>query len=269
MAGWALSTLLLLSCLFVLVVNVQTKSKHEHGTCQESYGENVQVYALSTRIAIAKQSIAAIVACAVRTSLRQPPFFRAYGAHYQLNIGGRTAVRPYNLRNCLPGFLCLHLLHFHRAELELRNLAVRIEDIVCQQIGGSLAEVEGDEHAAFLRAYADPRSQDDGATSGTDSHEISVLHAQRIHIFRMDLDKRFGLDRIQGFGAASHGAGMPMLQHPAGVQHEGKLRVRQFFGRRKFCRYELASALGEILHEEHGLTWLILLKTRVKLTSCA
>ena len=30
MAGWALSTLLLLSCLFVLVVNVQTKSKHKH-----------------------------------------------------------------------------------------------------------------------------------------------------------------------------------------------------------------------------------------------
>src|SRR3989442_15975346 len=112
---------------------------------------------------------------------------------------GRTTVRTYSLRGDLARVLRAHLLYLYRTELELGNLAVRVEHIVSEQVGGGLAEVEGNEHAAFRRAPANARFQDDRAAPGANPYQFSILHAKGIQIFRMDLDKWFRLDRVQGF----------------------------------------------------------------------
>src|SRR5581483_5284464 len=58
-----------------------------------------------------------------------------------------TVESPHRYRR--PGYNLLPArLNPHRAELELRNLAVGIQLIDREHVGGGLAEVEGDEDAA-------------------------------------------------------------------------------------------------------------------------
>src|SRR5207247_10651910 len=111
----------------------------------------------------------------------------------------------------------LLLYHIHRAELELWDFSVSVEGVDGEQLGGSLAEVERDEHTALLGAHADPRLEHDRAAPGTDSYPISILYPERMQIFGVDLDERFRLDGVQRFGAAGHGPSLPVREHPAGV----------------------------------------------------
>ena len=120
--------------------------------------------------------------------------------------------------------------HLYRTELELGNLAERVELFGGQVIGCRFSEMERYEDAAgFERVIAtDVKLNRPSATANGD--ELTVVETQFAEVGRIHGRERRRLDRVQGVTAASHAAGVPVFEDSAGIEHEGIFVVGQFGG---------------------------------------
>ena len=70
------------------------------------------------------------------------------------------------------------LLDAHRAEFEFGNLADGVEGVGGEDVGGSFAEVEGDEDAAGLDRCVGSNFQADRAAAAADRDWLFVVEAE-------------------------------------------------------------------------------------------
>src|SRR5258708_14623283 len=112
-----------------------------------------------------------------------------------------------------------------RAVLELGDLAKRVERRVGQEVRRRLDIGEGNEHDAVGHPIVLARGEFDRAAARRDTYEVARLDAELC-----DLMARKGCDgswfqRVERGRAPGHRAGMPMLELPAGGEHEREFRI--------------------------------------------
>ena len=142
-----------------------------------------------------------------------------------------------------------------RAELELRDLAERVEGVVGQHVGGRLAEVERDEHAARLtrrRSPAPAAGSRRAATAPSPPARPSSPSAARSSGWTST--NGVGSQRVERVTAPGHRAGVPVFEHAAGVEHQRELRVRQVLRLRELRRHELPAAASASGNESPNST---------------
>src|SRR5215468_9617982 len=118
----------------------------------------------------------------------------------------------------------------HRAELELRDLAVRVDLVDRQQVRGRLSEVEGDEAVPPRLTVGHLHLKLDRAAPGADPGQLTVFEAEFRRVLRVDEHQRLWRDGVQRVRPAGHRPGVPVFEHPPGVQYERVLLVRQLLG---------------------------------------
>src|SRR5207245_7264285 len=107
-------------------------------------------------------------------------------------------------------------LHPGRAELELRDLAERVERRVGQEVRGGLDIGERDEHDAVRDGVVLARVKLDRAAPGCHPDAVTRRNAELGDLAAREIGDRPRLERIESRGAARHRAGVPMLELPAG-----------------------------------------------------
>ena len=123
--------------------------------------------------------------------------------------------------------LSANLLHLHRADLELRDLRLRIEGGVGEEVGGGFGEVEGGEDQAGFHAVGDLRPWPGSRRGGRRPSSSRRRRCARCAAsFGVDLDQRLGVHRLQAAGAVRHLAAVPVVEHAAGGEHQRDNRRR-------------------------------------------
>src|SRR5690349_2666315 len=145
------------------------------------------------------------------------------------------------------------LLYSYCAELELGDLPERVDLIDGQQVRRRLPEVERYEAVAPGLPVRDPRFQLDHAAPGADPGHVAVGQAEVGGVVRVDEHQRLGGDRVQRVGPAGHRPGVPVLQHPPGVQDERVFLVGQFPGGQPLGGHQVREPVVrvELLGEHH------------------
>src|SRR3954463_14082581 len=146
-----------------------------------------------------------------------------------------------------------HLLDAHGAELELGDLAHRVDLVDRQQVRRRLAEVERHEARPRRVAVRQPRARLDRPAPRADPDEVAVGDAHRLRVARVHVDVRLGLDRVERERAPRHRARVPVLEQAARVEDERVLLARQLLGRQPLRADEVRLAVvgPEALVEEH------------------
>src|SRR3954449_1685378 len=146
-----------------------------------------------------------------------------------------------------------HLLDLDRAELELRDLAHRVDLVDRQQVRRRLAEVERHEARARRVAVGQPRARLDRAAPGAQADEVAVGDAHRLRAVGARTGGRLGLDGVERVRAPRHRAGVPVLEQAARVEDEWVLLGRQLLGRHPLGAHEVGLAVvrAEALVEQH------------------
>src|SRR6266536_5727547 len=132
-------------------------------------------------------------------------------------------------------------LHPRRAEFEFRDLAERVERRVGQEIRGGLDISERDEHDAVRDGVVLARVKLDRAAPRGDADAVARGNSELCDLAARKVRDWARLERIEHRGAARHRAGVPMLELPAGREHQRILRVWQFVGRRDARWHQLAA----------------------------
>src|SRR5581483_9462485 len=102
------------------------------------------------------------------------------------------------------------------AELELGDLAHRVELWVGQQVCGRLGKAERNEHHALRHIAVGAGLQHDLATSGRDTDETAGWNAQPVHLARVEPGDGLRLERVEIGGTTRHGARVPVLEEASG-----------------------------------------------------
>ena len=140
----------------------------------------------------------------------------------------------------------------HRAELEFGDLADRVDRVGGQQVGRRLAEVERDEAVAALLAVRDADREHDGPAARAHPGHLAIGDAQAGGVGRVQVHLGQRRDGVQCVRPAGHRAGVPVLQQPAGVEHERVILARQLLGRQPLGRHQVGQpVIGVELLAEH------------------
>src|ERR1700683_2757625 len=95
------------------------------------------------------------------------------------------------------GALAIGALDLDGTELELGDLAERVDLVDRQQVRRRFSEVEGDEDVAGHLAVRDLRLQLDRAAPGADPGQLAVGQAEPGGVVRVDEHQRLRRDRVQ------------------------------------------------------------------------
>ena len=123
----------------------------------------------------------------------------------------------------------------HRAELELGDLADRSSSSIVSTLAAASRKWKGMKQVPASRGARHGRAADAAAARG-DAHEVAVRDAQPVRVVGVELHVRLGLDRVQRKQRRVIEPGVPVLQQPAGVEHERVTRRRQLLRRRPLGR---------------------------------
>lgn len=120
----------------------------------------------------------------------------------------------------------------NRTELVLGNLAGRVERRVGQEVGGRFHVAEGHEHRAPGHAVVPACERGDPAPARLEKQPVARLHAEPLQLEEVEAGRGDRLQLVEHLGAAGQGAGMPLLEEPAGEKDERVLLVGEL-GRRR------------------------------------
>eukprot|EP01022_Parablepharisma_sp_SALTPOND_P016201 TRINITY_DN2344_c0_g1_i6.p1 TRINITY_DN2344_c0_g1~~TRINITY_DN2344_c0_g1_i6.p1 ORF type:complete len:1167 (-),score=360.77 TRINITY_DN2344_c0_g1_i6:2196-5696(-) len=139
----------------------------------------------------------------------------------------------------------LELFDFHRAGLVLRGLGDRVIDRVGQPVGAGLPEVEGHPHHARLHLRGHPGGELHRAPPRAQLHPLAIGNAQLGRVGQGDVGRLLAHQVVQAPAAPGLGAGVVVVQPPAGGKHQRVLLVRHLGRRGPFRGLEVAQAAGE------------------------
>src|SRR6266853_1512501 len=108
------------------------------------------------------------------------------------------------------------LRDLHRAVLELRDLADRVELGVGEHVRRRLVVAERDEYSARRSAVVGARVKGNLSAARFDGHDLACLHPEPVEVDRMERRDGLGLDVVEHRRAARHRTGVPMLELAAG-----------------------------------------------------
>ena len=141
------------------------------------------------------------------------------------------------------------------AELELGDLAERVQRRVGQEVRRRLGVAERDEDDPARHVAVDPALEFDCPAAGGHPDRVTGAQPHLGEVVGREMGYRLGLDAVQHLRPPCHRAGMPMLEHAPGGEDHRKILVRHLVRRRDRGRNELAAtARGrEAIAENHVL----------------